>query len=510
MHCQNCDNKRLGPKTKKTIGIAAVIVAAIVMFAVLLPSCGSAPDAEESRDYRPPEPAAPPVLAEVLDNEAQENNDFELPGFDTPEEALTAYLEGLRDSDLDRMLSAFAIEVMAENYDFAAMLERLQVYSPSLTFRMPNANDLALAMNVEARRSEVVHSIIMQQLSLTEDFMDDDFVEMFHFSMVRLGGPDDVARFVNQLSSALNALPFQTIEIIRFIAPEDFDDRYLSEHNQEILSRQANMHGADSWESRVVKFMMDGREYILFADVVQYGDRWYLAHFGGNIGALLNINFFFGGLVPYYWAQDLLTPLPPPPPPPPLRDSDPFDARAGTLEELTQNTIQATITMEDGAVMIVELFPDLAPQSVRNFVYLARQGFYDGLRFHRIIYSFMIQGGCPDSAGTGGPGHNIFGEFAANGFVNELRHTAGVLSMARRGDDYNSAGSQFFIVHHDAPFLDGDYATFGRVIQGLEVVNDLAQTPNSGPNGQVAFEMMPVIRSITIDSDVQLPPPDKR
>ena len=171
--------------------------------------------------------------------------------------------------------------------------------------------------------------------------------------------------------------------------------------------------------------------------------------------------------------------------------------------------IQATITMEDGGVITVELYPDIAPQSVRNFVYLANQGFYDGLRFHRIIEGFMIQGGCPDGTGGGNPGYTIFGEFADNGFENNLLHTRGVLSMARPGHDYNGAGSQFFIMHDDEPFLDGGYAAFGKVIDGMDVVDRIALTPNSGPNGAVAPHDMPVIRSITIDSNVNLPPPDK-
>ena len=180
------------------------------------------------------------------------------------------------------------------------------------------------------------------------------------------------------------------------------------------------------------------------------------------------------------------------------------------LEELLANTIQATITMEDGGEIVLELFPDLAPQTVRNFVYLAREGFYDGVRFHRIMNGFMIQGGCPYGSGTGSPGYFIFGEFEANGFVNDLSHTRGVISMARRPDPaFNSAGSQFFITNGDATFLDGDYAGFGRVIYGMDVVDAIALTPNSGPNGQVDFDLMPVIASIVIDSDIELPPPHK-
>lgn len=173
-----------------------------------------------------------------------------------------------------------------------------------------------------------------------------------------------------------------------------------------------------------------------------------------------------------------------------------------------ENTIQATITMENGGEIIVELYPDLAPESVRNFVYLARQGFYDGLKFHRIIKGFMIQGGCPQGTGTGNPGYSIKGEFEENGFTNDLRHSRGVLSMARSAV-YDSAGSQFFIMHADSASLDGAYAAFGKVISGMDVVDRLADTPNSGPNGAVAPDDMPVIHSITIDSDIELPEPNK-
>lgn len=179
-----------------------------------------------------------------------------------------------------------------------------------------------------------------------------------------------------------------------------------------------------------------------------------------------------------------------------------------SLAELTENTIQATITMEDGGEIILELYPDLAPQSVRNFAYLARQGFYDGLKFHRIMKDFMIQGGDPDGAGTGGPGYSIKGEFEKNNFTNDLKHTRGVLSMAR-STAFDSAGSQFFIVHADAPSLDGSYAAFGRVTSGMDVVDRIADTPNSGANGAVAEENKPIIKAITIDDDVDLPEPDK-
>ncbi len=128
------------------------------------------------------------------------------------------------------------------------------------------------------------------------------------------------------------------------------------------------------------------------------------------------------------------------------------------------------IEMEDGGVMRGELYPEIAPETVANFEKLVNDGFYDGLIFHRVIPGFMIQGGCPIGNGTGGPGYSIFGEFSANGFKNDLKHTRGVLSMARAADP-NSAGSQFFIMVDDAPHLDGQYAAFGKVTSGIETAD---------------------------------------
>ncbi len=129
--------------------------------------------------------------------------------------------------------------------------------------------------------------------------------------------------------------------------------------------------------------------------------------------------------------------------------------------------------MENGKKIKAELYPDIAPITVANFEKLVKQGFYDGLTFHRVIKGFMIQGGCPDGTGTGGPGWTIKGEFASNGVKNDLRHTRGVLSMARTMIP-DSAGSQFFIMHADAPHLDGQYAAFGKVVEGLDTVDEIA------------------------------------
>ena len=157
------------------------------------------------------------------------------------------------------------------------------------------------------------------------------------------------------------------------------------------------------------------------------------------------------------------------------------------------------ITMENGKQIKLELYPEIAPITVANFEKLVKENFYNGLTFHRIIPGFMIQGGCPKGDGTGGPGYCIKGEFAANGVKNDLKHTRGVISMAR-AQDPNSAGSQFFIMHRDAPHLDGQYAAFGKVVEGMDVVDEIANTPTINSFFKRDFPRTPqVIRSITIE-----------
>ena len=133
-----------------------------------------------------------------------------------------------------------------------------------------------------------------------------------------------------------------------------------------------------------------------------------------------------------------------------------------------------TFTLQNGKQIKAELYPEIAPNTVNNFLSLVKSGFYDGLTFHRVIYGFMIQGGCPEGTGMGGPGYQIKGEFSANGFKNDLKHTEGVLSMARSMMP-DSAGSQFFIMHKTSPHLDGQYAAFGKVIEGMDAVNEIAE-----------------------------------
>ena len=164
------------------------------------------------------------------------------------------------------------------------------------------------------------------------------------------------------------------------------------------------------------------------------------------------------------------------------------------------------ITMENGGVIEGELYPDRAPQSVRNFIDLCNHNFYDGLIFHRVIPGFMIQGGCPQGTGTGGPGYCIKGEFFFNGFKNDLKHKRGVLSMARSSSP-NSAGSQFFIMHQDAKHLDGQYAAFGKVTAGMDVVDAIAGVQTDRNDRPLAEQK---IASITVDTHgEEYPEPNK-
>lgn len=155
-----------------------------------------------------------------------------------------------------------------------------------------------------------------------------------------------------------------------------------------------------------------------------------------------------------------------------------------------------TIEMADGSIMKAELYPEIAPNTVRNFISLIDDGFYNGLIFHRVIENFMIQGGCPDGTGMGGPGYSIRGEFSSNGFDNNLKHTAGVLSMARAMDP-DSAGSQFFIMHKDSPHLDGQYAAFGKIIEGMDVVDKIACTATDYSDRPYETQKM---KKVTVDT----------
>lgn len=165
-----------------------------------------------------------------------------------------------------------------------------------------------------------------------------------------------------------------------------------------------------------------------------------------------------------------------------------------------------TFTMADGGIMKAELYPEIAPNTVNNFISLIQKGFYDGLTFHRVIAGFMIQGGDPEGNGTGGPGYHIPGEFSSNDFKNDLKHSRGVLSMARAMEP-DSAGSQFFIMHADAPHLDGQYASFGKLLEGEDVLDKIAQVTVNWND----MPMVPqIMDTVTVDTDgVDYPEPKK-
>lgn len=172
-----------------------------------------------------------------------------------------------------------------------------------------------------------------------------------------------------------------------------------------------------------------------------------------------------------------------------------LSACANTNSGNNGEPIMVEITMRDGGVIKLELYPDMAPITVENFTKLAGEGFYDGLIFHRVINGFMIQGGDPEGTGMGGSGENIKGEFAINGVANDISHVRGVISMAR-ARSYNSASSQFFIVHQDATYLDGQYAAFGRVIEGMDVVDAIAATQTNANDRPLTEQVIETIRVI--------------
>jgi len=184
-------------------------------------------------------------------------------------------------------------------------------------------------------------------------------------------------------------------------------------------------------------------------------------------------------------------------------NKDKKDATEKIQEETSKEIVESneklpivTMKIKDYGTVKLELYPEVAPNTVNNFISLSNSGFYDGLKFHRVIKEFMIQGGDPDGVGTGGPGYSIVGEFTSNGFANSLKHTKGVISMARSNNP-DSAGSQFFIMSEDAPHLDGEYAAFGKVISGIEVVENIEKVDtdsNDAPKEDV------VIESITVDT----------
>lgn len=173
---------------------------------------------------------------------------------------------------------------------------------------------------------------------------------------------------------------------------------------------------------------------------------------------------------------------------------------------MANNNPIVTMELQNGDIIKIELYPEIAPNTVNNFISLVKQGFYDGLKFHRVIRGFMIQGGDPEGTGMGGPDYSIKGEFSYNNFKNDIKHTAGVISMAR-SQHPNSAGSQFFIMHKDSPHLDGSYAAFGKVTEGIETVNKIADTKTDYNDAPLEPQIM---KKLTVETfGVEYPEPEK-
>ena len=211
-------------------------------------------------------------------------------GFDTPEEALIFYLEGLRDSDLDRMLSAFAIESFVENHNFEYFIERIRAYSPFADVRMPNANDFVESMNLTLRLGIISSHIGFQYLTLTQ--LEFDFTRPHPIQE-----PESVDEFVQQFERDLDSPDLESIEIIGFIPPEALSEQYLDRNNQMNIERQAVIFGVEEIANRVVVFQMGRHQYMLFVEVGNYDGQWHLLHFGGNAAALVGVNQLYMGLL---------------------------------------------------------------------------------------------------------------------------------------------------------------------------------------------------------------------
>lgn len=253
-----------------------VTFALMFMALLILPGCGTETPVEES------------IHAEVVPT-----------GFATPEDAMVAYLEGLRDGDLGRMTGAFAIEAYIANHDYEAMIERLGVYMFNSDPRIPNANELVTALNVENRRGQITMGIIMQYMSLAYPEFD---ALVPHPMSEEEGG---AAAFTRRLNDNLNSLDLSSLEILGFIPPGSLSDLYDTEQNQENLARRADIAGADQITGSAAVFVLDGKQYLLLTDLVQYGEHWYLYGLGGHIGALLGLSVETQGIAPAAFVAEL-------------------------------------------------------------------------------------------------------------------------------------------------------------------------------------------------------------
>jgi len=261
-----------------------VFLALALMLLLTMAGCGAEANVQPEPDETESQPEAATTDALPTGNA----------GFDTPEAAIRAYLEGLRDSDLDRMISAFAVERSAENLDFEAYVEWLQIYTPEMG--MPNVNELVTAMNVETRRAHVVDMITQQYFLLC--FPERDMAETQTV--------EDASTFTSQFTEALNAPDLQTLELLGFIPPEllDVDERYASEGNQEHIALLVEIAGADQLESRVAVFELNGNKHLLFVETINYGGEWFVGQFGGGLSRALGFPPFMQGIAPSEFVDE--------------------------------------------------------------------------------------------------------------------------------------------------------------------------------------------------------------
>jgi len=214
---------------------------------------------------------------------------MELDGFDTPEEAVKAYLEGLKAADPDQMIGTFAVERYVENYDFEANLDRLKVYVPTQDIKFPNANAFVSKLNVESRRIAVTNAIIRQYLAICYPEFDQSFPVMLN---------DGAGDFSALLVEKLNTVDLDSMTLLGFIPPESLAETYTVKMNQENMARQAKVYGAEKIVSLVAVFELQGNKYMLCSDVISYNGKWFMLQFGGNIGALLSISPYYAGIIP--------------------------------------------------------------------------------------------------------------------------------------------------------------------------------------------------------------------
>ncbi len=255
-------------------GVIAFVLA--VFLTTLFTACSLA-NSSSGTSSAQNNPSAPPSTANA--------------GFSSSEEAAKAYLEGLRDGDLSRMISTFGIETYAKQYDYNAFTKRIGAYIPAAEIHFPNSNEFLTAMNTESRRSRVTTAIIYQYIALASPNFDSTAPQQFKEEA-------QIDKFLAEYEANLTSLKLETLSIVEFISPETLSAQYLSEANQQNLAENAAVLGADKIESNVAVFTLDGKKYLLCYDAAQYGDQWFLSQLGGNIGALMSISSQYSGLVP--------------------------------------------------------------------------------------------------------------------------------------------------------------------------------------------------------------------